>query len=115
MIDIFLITQMRDAVLRINQDYPFDMEFDAQPLRRCAEFILKQAQKAGNISTDGFIPVWELIYSTAYSDPFYRDKSLSTISNHIQEFFQKAKHGKPGEISSSKLQDKLASRLDKRQ
>lgn len=115
MIDPFLLTQMRDAVLRINPDYPFDMEYDAQPLRKSAEFILKQAQKAGNISIDGFIPAWELIYKTAFNDPFYRDKSLNTISNHIQEFFQKAKNGQPGQLSGSKLAQKLASRLGKRQ
>lgn len=115
MIDHFLLTQMLDVVLRINPDYPADLEYDAQPLRKCAEFILKQARKAGNIQTDGFIPVWELIYSTAYNDPFYRDKSLGTIANHIQEFFQKARNGKPGQISNSKLQDKLNTRLGKRQ
>lgn len=113
MIDHFLLIQMQDVVERVNPDYPFDKEYDFKPLRKCAEFIVKQAVKSGNISIDGFIPVWELIYSTACSDPFYKDKSLATISNHIQEFFQKAKHGQPGKLSNSKLQQKLASRFNK--
>lgn len=115
MIDFFLLTQMQDVVEHINPDYPFDRDYDFKPLKKCAEFILKQAIKSGNASMNGFIPVWEIIYQTAYDNPFYKDKSLATISNHIQEFFQKAKHGKPGEISNSKLKAKLASRLDKRQ
>lgn len=114
MIDHFLLTQMQEVVERVNPDYPFDREYDMQPLRKCAEFILKQAVKSGNISIDGFIPVWELIYKTACNDPFYKDKSLATISNHIQEFFQKARHGQPGKLSDTKLKQKLASRLGKK-
>lgn len=115
MIDLFLLTQMQAVVERVNPDYPFDRDYDMQPLRRCAEFILKQAIKSGNVGMDGFIPVWELIYTTACSDPFYKDKSLGTVANHIQEFFQKAKHGQPGQLSNTKLQNKLAARLNKRQ
>lgn len=114
MIDLFLLTQMQDVVERVNPDYPFDREYDFQPLRKCADFIFKQAMKGGNTSTNGFIPVWELIYTTACNDPFYKDKSLGTIANHIQEFFQKAKNGQPGQLSNTKLHDKLNARLNKR-
>lgn len=113
MIDHFVLHQMLGSVKKINPDYPADSEMDYGPLRKIATFLLKQAQAHDGPADPGlFIQVWDQVYKAAYNDPFYKDKSLATISNHIQEFFQKAKNNN-GKLTNSKLKDKLAARLNK--
>jgi hypothetical protein len=114
--DRYLIPQMLRVVNNINPDYPGDIDIDGKPLLKIAGFIYKQMQLTGGPENHAYeiMPVWEQLYTAAYEDPFYKDKSLATISNHIQEFFQKVKHGNK-QISGSKLKDKLASRLKGRQ
>lgn len=111
MIDHFILHDMLAVVKQINPDYPADTDIDYMPLNKIATFIVGQIK--GQQTPIEFMLVWEHLYSTAYNDPFYRDKSLTTISNHIQEFFQKAKNGN-GKISGAKLQQKLAARINKR-
>lgn len=110
--DRYLIPQMLQVVARINPDYPGDVEMDGRPLLKIAEFIYKQMQLHHGPENHAYeiLPIWEQLYTVVYSDPFYNDKSLATIANHIQEFWQKAKNGTK-QISGSKLKDKLASRL----
>jgi hypothetical protein len=115
--DRYLVPEMLKRVKNVNPDYPADIEMDGKPLLKCADFIYKQMQLhyGPENNAHAILPVWEHLYATAYADPFYKDKSLATICNHIQEFYQKAKNGKDGQISGSKLKDKLATRLNKRQ
>lgn len=113
--DRYLIPEMLKCVKAINANYPSDLELDGRPLLKIAEFIYKQMDLKRGAENNAYaiIPVWEQLYTVAHNDPFYGDKSLATISNHIQEFFQKAKNGN-GQLSGSKLKDKLAARLGKR-
>lgn len=115
--DRYLIPEMLKRVLIVNPDYPADIEMDGKSLLKGATFIYKQMNLHHGPENNAYaiLPVWEQLYTVAFNDPFYKDKSLSTIVNHIQEFYQKAKNGKNGQISGSKLKDKLASRLNKRQ
>lgn len=113
MIDHFVLHDMLAAVTRINPGYPADKDCDYGPLRKIGGFILKQLQAAQQTEPGIFMPVWERLYTTAYTDPFYTDKSLATISNHIQEFYQKAKNNN-GQISGAKLGQKLAARLNQK-
>lgn len=110
----YLIQEMLKAVSRINETYPADLEMDAQPLRKIADFIYKRMglTHGAENHAHAIVPVFEQLYTVAYSDNFYKDKSLATISNHIQEFYQKALHGNK-QLSGSKLKDKLAARLKK--
>lgn len=111
MIDQFVLHQMLEIVKRINPDYPADREIDSAPLRKIGQFIMNQIRLQDYLETDGlFMIVWEQLYKTAHKDPFYSDKSLATIANHIQEFYQKAKHGSK-QASSANLQEKLVSRF----
>lgn len=112
MIDNFVLSDMLKAVTQINPDYPADRDCDYQPLRKIAQFVLGQL-RLNDPQPGQFIEAWKLLYTTAHNDPFYSDKSLATISNHIQEFYQKAKHGNK-QISGSKLKQKLASRLNQK-
>jgi len=112
----YLIQEMLKATTSINPDYPSDIEIDGKALLKIAEFIYKQMglTHGAENHTQAIVPVWVQLYTVAYNDPFYKDKSLATIANHIQEFFQKAKNGPQGQISNTKLKHKLAARLGKR-
>lgn len=114
--DRYLIPQMLRVVTTINPNYPGDIDIDGKPLMKIADFIYKQMKLDRGAENNAYeiIPVWQQLYTVAFGDPFYSDKSLTTIANHIQEFFQKAKNGPAGQISNSKLATKLASRLGKR-
>lgn len=113
--DRYLIPAMLRRVESINPTYPSDINIDGRPLLKAAEFIYKQMRLDQGVENNAYaiLPVWEQLYQVAYNDQFYCDKSLTTICNHIQEFFQKIKNG-TGQISGAKLQDKLAARLKKR-
>ena len=103
---------MLQVVNRINPDYPSDIDIDGKPLLRIATFIYNQMKLhyGPENHPNEILPIWEQLYTVVYSDPFYKDKSIATIANHIQEFWQKAKHGTK-QLSGSKLKDKLASRF----
>lgn len=117
--DRYLVPQMLRVVANINPDYPGDIDIDGRPLLKIADFIYKQMKLTHGPENHAYeiMPVWEQLYTIAYNDQFYRDKSLNTISNHIQEFFQKAKNGTGNsekQLSASSLKNKLAARLKKR-
>lgn len=110
--DRYLVPQMLRIVNSINADYPGDIDIDGRPLLKIATFIYNQLKLhyGPENHAQEIMPIWEQLYTVVYADPFYKDKSLATISNHIQEFWQKAKNGTK-QISGSKLKDKLATRL----
>jgi hypothetical protein len=110
--DRYLVPQMLQVVYLINPDYPGDIDIDGKPLLKIATFIYNQMKLhyGPENHAQEILPIWEQLYTVVYNDKFYKDKSLSTIANHIQEFWQKAKNGSK-QISGSKLKDKLAARL----
>lgn len=113
MYDRFLVVEMGRIAKRINPDYPLDPEFDYKHLFKIAEFIYKQMQLSRGPENNAYeiLPVWEQLYTVVRNDPFYKDKALSTIANHIQEFFQKALvNGK--KFNNAKLRDKVAARFN---
>lgn len=111
--DRYVLHEMLKVVTTVNPDYPADGELDFMALRKIAQFIYKQMKSQDFLVSEPglFMKVWEQLYVTAYKDPFYKDKSLNTISNHIQEFYQKAKNE---QNAGSKLKQKLAARLNKK-
>jgi len=114
--DRYLLQQMLQRVKAINPDYPADMQIDGRHLLKAAEFVYKQMSLDRGVENNAYeiIPVWDQLYTAAYNDPFYKDKSLATICNHIQEFYQKVKNGNGKQISGTKLKQKLAARLKNR-
>lgn len=90
----FLIQKMFYVFKAKNKNFPGSVEHDYKPLLKIAQFFCQQ----GNIGppelhTDRILEVWEPISVWIAQDPFYSQKSLSTVSNHIQEITQKAIHG----------------------
>lgn len=112
--DRYLIVEMDRVVTKVNPNYPMTPDLDYKPLHKIAEFIYAQMKLHRGPENNAYeiLPIWEQLYTVAYNDQFYKDKSLSTIANHIQEFYQKAlSNGK----STSQLKNKLAARLKSRQ
>lgn len=116
--DRYLIQQMLQVVKNINPDYPADLNLDGMPLGRIANFIYNQMKLDRGVENNAYVivPVWEAIYAVVSEDSFYGQKSLATISTHIQEFFQKTVYGdrKNSKLSANKLKQKIAARYAER-
>lgn len=112
--DRYLIVEMAKVVSAINEEYPLDSNLDYKPLLKIAEFIYKQMQMKNGPENNAYaiIPVWEQLYTVIYKDPFYGQKSLTSISNHIQEFWQKTAYGdrKNAKLNPDKLRKKIAAK-----
>lgn len=113
--DRYLIQEMLQVVRIINPDYPADLELDGRPLYKIAEFIYKQNNLTRGVENHAYaiVHTWKVLYALVMTDPFYQQKALSTIANHIQEFYQKAVHGdrKDTKLNSNKLKQKIAARF----
>jgi uncharacterized protein YdaU (DUF1376 family) len=78
-------------------NYPGSKEKDFKHLLSIANFILEQSGNTGPPTkfVNEITEAWEPICLVIKKDNFYSQKSLSTISNHIQEILQNSLHGKP--------------------
>lgn len=101
--------------------YPDDRERDSKALLSIAAFLCKRGNLRGapEHNAEPILEAWEQISANIREDRFYCQKSLYTISNHIQEIVQKALHGdksKPlSPIPGGKLDDeKLKAAIAKR-
>ena len=92
----FLIPEMFAEFKKVITTYPGSIERDYKPLLSIANFICEQGKATGppHLNKDSVMQAWMAICLTIKDDKFYRNKSLSTISNHIQEITQNAVHGK---------------------
>ena len=91
----FLIPEMFAVFQKKMPDYPGSVDMDFKPLNKIAIFISDQSKLNGNhVENKGIIiKKWEQLSSTIADDGFYKMKSLSVISNQIQEIFQMQKNG----------------------
>lgn len=114
----YLVVEMLQVVRDLNPEYPADIELDGKPLLKIADFIYKQMKLVRGPENHAYeiLPVWEQLYSVVLMDQFYAQKSLSTISTHIQEFYQKLAYGdsKSTKLSSDKLKRKIAAKYSER-
>lgn len=90
-----LIPQMQTVFKNHLPAYPIDPDKDFQPLLAIANFICKQLSGTGQPTANMALVIaeWEKLSTWIAADNFYNSKSLKTISTHIQEIFQKKKHG----------------------
>lgn len=116
--DRYLVVEMAKIVKNINPEYPLDKQLDYSPLLKIAAFIYNQMQMSGGPENNAYsiLPLWEQLYTVIYKDPFYGQKSLLTISNHIQEFWQKTAYGdrKNSKLNPDKLRKKIAAKYFER-
>lgn len=118
---IFLVPEMSKVFKKHIPTYLSDKKRDFTPLYSIASFICEQAKANGppEDNQERVLEAWEAICTFIAKEKFYAQKSLSTISNHIQELTTKALHGdkssiktgSTGKLDPEKLKSKLSDRL----
>jgi hypothetical protein len=91
-----LIPEMLKVLKAAVPTYPESVEKDFKPLSSIAKFISQQGGLTGPVHKNRvqILEVWRATCAVIAADNFYRNKSLSTISNHIQEIVQIGINGK---------------------
>lgn len=91
----YLIPKMFTVFQTNLPKYPAFVKKDFQPLRTIADFIHIQTGLNGNILNNQkvILEEWQKLCAVIAADNFYKTKTLSTISNSIQEIYQITKHG----------------------
>ncbi len=101
-----LIPEMKNIWAASFQHYTFDQENDFPALLKIADFILKIAgKKIGFLADDDELKTlntFQLIADQVNREPFWSNKPLKTIHNHIQEFYNKIKNPVNGTESRTK-------------
>lgn len=90
-----LVPEMFKEFKKQLKNYPAFVENDFKPLFSIAKFLHTQLSLNGNptLNQSKIIPEWQKICVVIAEDNFYRTKTLSTISNQIQEIYQIHKNG----------------------
>lgn len=113
-----LVPKMSSIFVKHNPNYPANRNKDSQSLFSIAKFFSEQGKLNGSPENhiDKVCEAWETISEAISKDNFYSQKSLVTISNHIQEILQNVLHGKsnskngksqPGSTERAREFDKL--------
>lgn len=91
-----LVPQMHSIWTTTIPGYTANQELDYPALRTMAVFIFKTAglkQGFGNVDQEiKVLNTFQLIADQVNREPFWAAKSLSSIANHIQEFYNKIKN-----------------------
>ncbi len=113
----FLIPEMFDLFKKSIPSYPGFVDKDFKPLQSISSFIHEQSKLNGNAVENKAIIIkkWEQLCTTISMDNFYKTKSLSVISNQIQEIFQIQQNGRSDkqQVAGNKFttgQEKLLAR-----
>jgi hypothetical protein len=79
-----------------NPNYLSSESKDFRPLFSIASYLCEVGKLSGSpdLHRDQVLEAWEPICKVIKADKFYSQKSLVTISNHIQEILQISLHGK---------------------
>ena len=87
---------MLNVFKKHNPKYLSQNEKDYKPLFSIASFFCEVGKLTGSPDNhkEKIIILWETVSKVIAKDNFYSSKTLSTISNHIQEITQNALHGK---------------------
>jgi len=117
-----LIPQMLYTFKAALPNYPENKERDSRALLSIAKFLCQRGNLRGapEHHVPAIMEAWEQISAVIASNSFYFQKSLTTISTHIQEIIQKALHGdqsKPapkaagnGKLDDEKLKEAIRRR-----
>lgn len=95
-IENFIVPEMQTIFKKYNPRYIKNRERDFKPLLSIAKFLADNGALTGSIEENkgAILAAWDPICSVISKDKFYSQKSLSVISNQIQEITQIALHGK---------------------
>jgi hypothetical protein len=93
-----LLPKMFVVFKKAKPTYPDDQRKDFPALKNISAFICKQSgisyQPLDFDVGEKVMEAWEIIVNHLQQDTFYGNKSLTTISNHIQSIVQEIKNGK---------------------
>lgn len=116
----YIVPQMQKVFKSHITAYLPDKEKDYRPLLSIANFLCQQANVRGGPENNQqqILEAWDPICAYIATDKFYGQKSLTTISNHIQEIVQKAIHGDKSTTSTAKTvklsADKIKDAINRR-
>jgi len=84
-----------------NPDYPIDEDKDRAASEIIAGFLKQQFVLSSlQITDDAILSSWATIINFIKQDEFWKNKSLKSISNNLQEFVYKIKSRKNGQTNS---------------
>lgn len=94
--NLLIIPEMLKIFTRHLPQYPANKSKDFKPLFSIANYLCEigKLQGSPDLHRDKILEVWEPICQVIAKDNFYKQKTLSTISNQIQEITQNALYGK---------------------
>lgn len=102
-----LVTQMMEIWLKQFPNYTQQKENDSTALRNIADFIFSNAGISNGYGKSDeeikALNTFQLIADQINKDSFWINKSLKSISNHIQEFYNKIKNPINGNGTKSKI------------
>lgn len=106
----FLVPQMVEIFSAAIPTYPAEKYRDGAALLSIAAFLCQRGNLRGapEHNATAVLEAWEQLSLVIADDKFYCQKSLSTISNHIQEIVQKALHGDKSKSGTSGKRDLAA-------
>lgn len=95
-VENFLVPEMQKIFKSHNKSYKQNRERDYKPLLSIAKFLAEQGELTGDIDQNkgNILAAWDPLCQIISKDKFYSTKTLSVISNQIQEITQIALHGK---------------------
>lgn len=94
--NLLLIPEMFAIFKKNNPSYPGSIDRDYKPLLSIATFLCELGKLTGSpdLHRGIILEAWDPITKVISKDTFYKQKTLSTISNQIQEITQISLNGK---------------------
>lgn len=94
--NLLIVPEMLKTFQAHNPKYPASKDKDYRPLFSIANYLCEIGKLPGSPDQhrDKILEAWEPICKVIKADKFYSQKTLSTISNHIQEILQISLNGK---------------------
>lgn len=95
--NLLIVPEMLRIFKQYNPKYLSSDSKDFKPLFSIANYLCEVGKLPGSpdLHRDKILEAWEPICKVIKSDKFYSQKTLSTISNQIQEILQISLNGKP--------------------
>lgn len=115
--NLLIVPEMLKTFQAHNPKYPASKDKDYRPLFSIANYLCEIGKLPGSPDQhrDKILEAWEPICKVIKADKFYSQKTLSTISNHIQEILQISLNGnsktRPAGPTKEGLNAKFAERF----
>lgn len=115
--NLLIVPEMLKTFQGHNPKYPASKDKDYRPLFSIANYLCEYGKLPGTPDQhrDKILEAWEPICKVIKADKFYSQKTLLTISNHIQEILQISLNGntkdKSGRATKEGLNEKFAARF----